>query len=126
MFADKLRELRRARNLTQAQLAEQLGVSTSAVGMYEQGRREPDSAMLARMASCLCTSIDNLLCVGGVPQQPAQTEVDEIIDGFAHSLLHQEGLMFHGEPLSAADREKLANAIRIAAAVTSNSTNGGF
>ena len=69
MFADKLRELRRARNLTQAQLAEQLGVSTSAVGMYEQGRREPDSAMLARMASCLCTSIDNLLCVGGVPQQ---------------------------------------------------------
>ena len=81
MFADKLRELRRARNLTQAQLAEQLGVSTSAVGMYEQGRREPDSAMLARMASCLCTSIDNLLCVGGVPQQPAQTEVDEIIDG---------------------------------------------
>ena len=44
MFGARMATLRRAAGISQAQLAERLGVSPSAIGMYEQGRREPGSA----------------------------------------------------------------------------------
>jgi hypothetical protein len=46
-------------------------------------------------------------------------EVSDVIDSFARTLEQQPGLMFHGAPMTAADREKLVNAIRIAAAISS-------
>jgi transcriptional regulator with XRE-family HTH domain len=113
MEAEKLKQYRLERGLTQAQLAKQLGVSASAVGMYEQGRREPDGELLARMASVLRCSTDELLGV-----EPPH-EVSDVIDSFARTLEQQPGLMFHGAPMTAADREKLVNAIRIAAAISS-------
>ena len=113
MKTERLRQLRLERGLTQAQLARMLGVSPSSVGMYEQGRREPDGDLLARMAAVLRCSTDELL--GAVPL----SEVNDVIDGFAHTLEQQPGLMFHGAPMTAADREKLVSAIRIAAAISS-------
>lgn len=38
---DRLKELRKKKNLTQAQVATFLGISESAYGYYEQGRNEP-------------------------------------------------------------------------------------
>ena len=113
MKTEKLKQFRAERGLTQAQLAKLLGVSASTVGMYEQGRREPDGKLLARMASVLRCSTDELLGV----EPPS--EVNDVIDGFAHTLEQQPGLMFHGAPMTAADREKLVSAIRIAAAISS-------
>lgn len=113
MKTEKLKQYRLERGLTQAQLAELLGVSASAVGMYEQGRREPDGRLLARMASVLRCSTDELLGV-----EPPH-EVNDVIDSFARTLEQQPGLMFHGAPMTAADREKLVNAIRIATAISS-------
>ncbi len=113
MKTEKLKQIRAERGLTQAQLAGLLGVSPSAVGMYEQGRREPDDALLVRMASVLHCSTDELLGA----ENPH--EIDDMIDSFARALERQPGLMYHGAPLTAADREKLADAIRIAAAISS-------
>lgn len=113
MKSEKLKQLRLERGFTQSQLAERLGVSASAVGMYEQGRREPDGELLARMASVLRCSTDELLGV----EHPH--EVSDVIDSFARTLERQPGLMFNGAPMSAADREKLVSAIRIAAAISS-------
>ena len=125
MFADKLRELRRARNLTQAQLAEQLGVSTSAVGMYEQGRREPDSTMLLKICAVLNTTTDYLLGLddGKSLNQNENRNVSEVIDEFTEMLANQSGLMFDGEPITDDDRRKIIDAIRVAAAVAVNSRN---
>ncbi len=113
MKADRLIQIRTERGMTQSQLAKLLGVSPSAVGMYEQGRREPDGETLARMAGVLQCSTDELLGV------KAPHEVDDVIDRFARALEQQPGLMYHGAPLTSADREKLASAIRIAAAISS-------
>lgn len=113
MKSEKLKQLRMEKGLTQSQLAKRLGVSPSAVGMYEQGRREPDGDLLARMASVLECSTDELLGV----EHP--NDVGDVIDHFARTLERQPGLMFHGAPMTAADREKLVSAIRIAAAISS-------
>lgn len=113
MRNDKLKQLRLEKGLTQSRLAKFLGVSPSAVGMYEQGRREPDGDLLARMAFVLGCSTDELLGV----EKPR--DVGDVIDRFARTLERQPGLMFNGAPMTAADREKLVSAIRIAAAISS-------
>lgn len=45
-FAERLRLLRKQRDLSQQQLADRLGVSNSTISMYERGEREPDFEML--------------------------------------------------------------------------------
>lgn len=113
MLNEKIRQLRMERGITQKELAARLRMSASAVGMYEQGRRVPDSRMLRRIASALDCSADELL---GTDRA---ADVNDVIDGFARTLERQPGLMYNGAPISRNDREKLANAIRIAAAITS-------
>ena len=41
-FGTVLQRLRREKHLTQEELGKAIGVSRSTVGMYEQGKREPD------------------------------------------------------------------------------------
>ena len=60
-FSEKLGALRRQRGLTQAQLAAKLGVSKSAVSMYERGNREPELELLERMADLFEVSVSSLL-----------------------------------------------------------------
>ncbi len=116
-FGQQLRSLRESFGLTQAQLASKLDVSSSAIGMYEQGRREPDSAMLTKICTELNTTTDYLL---GFNKNKLNTdrEVNEVIEEFTHLLEEQKGLMFNGKPISENDREKIIAAIRIAAAIT--------
>lgn len=57
----RLKELRENRNLTQAELAKLLKVSPSAIGMYEQGRRDPDSSTLKKISVLFNVSVDYLL-----------------------------------------------------------------
>ena len=61
MFKDKLKQLRTERGYTQSALASLLGVSCGAVGNWESGKREPDCAMLMRLADTLAVSVDTLL-----------------------------------------------------------------
>ena len=75
----RLKELRENRNLTQAELAKLLKVSPSAIGMYEQGRRDPDSSTLKKLSVLFNVSVDYLL--DNQPPQndalPALTPKDE-------------------------------------------------
>jgi transcriptional regulator with XRE-family HTH domain len=61
MLGARIAALRREAGLNQAQLAAQLKISPSAVGMYEQGRREPSADMLVAMAQAFHVSVDYLL-----------------------------------------------------------------
>lgn len=61
MFNIKLKKMRKKFKMTQAQLANKLGISPSTIGMYEQGRREPDSAMLIKIANLFDVSVDYFL-----------------------------------------------------------------
>ena len=61
MLGMRIAALRRAAGWSQGELAQQLGVSPSAVGMYEQGRREPSADTLVALARLFGVSLDYLL-----------------------------------------------------------------
>lgn len=61
MFCEKLRELRKEKEMTQEEMAKALNVSTAGYGNYERGRTEPDIATLKRISAILNVSLDELL-----------------------------------------------------------------
>ena len=61
IYSDNLKELRRDRGLTQRDMAQRLGISTSLYNFYETGRREMRLWMLDFLADELGTSTDYLL-----------------------------------------------------------------
>ena len=61
MLSSRIASLRCKAGLSQAALANRLGVSPSAVGMYEQGRREPSGDLLIALANIFQVSTDYLL-----------------------------------------------------------------
>lgn len=60
-LGEKIRELRTKSTMMQRDLADEVGCSTSTIGMYEQNRREPDSDTLRRIANIFGVSTDYLL-----------------------------------------------------------------
>lgn len=69
LLGKRIVALRSAKGLNQKQLAEKLNISPSAIGMYEQGRREPSLALIVELAKILSVSTDFLLT--GHPAAPA-------------------------------------------------------
>jgi len=61
MFGDRLKKLRKEKNILQKDLASALKLSVSTIGMYEQGRRDPDTETLSSIAEYFDVSIDYLL-----------------------------------------------------------------
>ena len=61
MLGERIAALRRIRGLSQAQLAKLLRISPSAMGMYEQGRREPPVQTIIALSRNLTVSTDFLL-----------------------------------------------------------------
>lgn len=61
MLGERIAALRRRTGLSQAELAQRLQISASAMGMYEQGRREPSVDTLVALAQELQVSTDFLL-----------------------------------------------------------------
>lgn len=60
---DKLKALRQARNLTQAELAKLLGVDRTTVTQWECGKSLPRASKLIEIAKILKCDIDSLLRV---------------------------------------------------------------
>lgn len=61
MLGTRIALLRIARGWSQAELAKKIGVSASAVGMYEQGRREPSLGLIVCLAREFGVTTDYLL-----------------------------------------------------------------
>lgn len=60
-FKDRLKELRTAKGLSQRALADQIHISSSSIGMYESGQRQPDFETLETIADYFNVDIDFLL-----------------------------------------------------------------
>lgn len=60
-FSKNFKQLREAAGLTQEELSKKLGISRSAVGMYEQGKREPDFEDLENIADFFNVNLGFLL-----------------------------------------------------------------
>ncbi len=61
MIGARIAALRRGAGMNQAELARRLQVSPSAVGMYEQGRREPSAQTLLAIARIFEVSVDYII-----------------------------------------------------------------
>lgn len=63
--------------MSQAQLARALQVSPSAVGMYEQGRREPSADTLVELSRIFSVSVDYILT--GVPGPQEEQGLEQML-----------------------------------------------
>jgi transcriptional regulator with XRE-family HTH domain len=60
-FGNILSDLRNKAKITQQELANVLGISRGTIGMYEIGKRDPDTETLKKIAQYFNVSIDYLL-----------------------------------------------------------------
>ena len=72
-FGETLKALRKARGLTQEEFAKQSGISRSAIGMYESGKREPKNfEMLETIADFFNVDMNTLLGTSDAPAPAAE------------------------------------------------------
>ena len=75
-FSDTLTALRKAQGLTQQQVADKTGLTRSAIGMYETGKREPDFATLEQFANVFNVDMNTLMT--GI--STGNDEMNELLD----------------------------------------------
>ena len=75
-FAENLKNLRKAKNLTQSELAEKLFTSPQTISRWESGDGEPSLDMLISLAELLDVSADRLISGKSIPEP-------ELFDGIA-------------------------------------------
>ena len=83
MLGARIAVLRKAAGWSQAELAARLGVTPSAVGMYEQGRREPASDLLVALADVFGVSVDYLLTGSPRTEREHQTADQTMLSSMA-------------------------------------------
>jgi len=95
-FSDRLKELRKEKNLTQEDLAKILEISRSTIAGYETERKEPDYETLKKIADFFNVSIDYLL---------GRTDVRSPLDKITKAVLDDPELLEFWNTLK--DREDL-------------------
>ena len=80
-FNKKLQELRKARSLTQEELAEALFVSRTAISKWESGRGYPNLDSLKEISRFFSVSIDELICTEEIISA-AEDEKKECVDKY--------------------------------------------
>lgn len=78
-LGENIRRLRRARDLTQEQLADRLGVTYQSVSRWEVGSAYPDIELLPAIADIFSVSVDELL---GVPETEKEKQADALCEEF--------------------------------------------
>lgn len=113
VFSQRLKQLRKKSNMLQKDVANKLGITESAYGYYEQGRREPSNETLKQLANIFGVTTDYLL---GITDDPKLTEKDEKdiakrLQNFKEEIENSDGLAFSGDPLSDEAKETLIESI---------------
>ena len=73
-FADRLKEMRADRSITQVQLAADLGVSKGTVAMWETGKREPNFETVCTLSDYFDRRVDYILGQTEDKSSPKMTE----------------------------------------------------
>lgn len=100
-FGKRLRELRIGQGYTQQGLAEVLGVSKSAISMYENGVREPELELIQRMADLFSV---NLECLIGNRNEEEKEEHEALESPFVNM---KRLIARNGNRLTEEERNKL-------------------
>lgn len=84
-FPELLRQCRKQKHMSQAELASLLGVTQQAVGKWESGKSSPDPTTVAKLAEILDTTADYLLGLFD-PTAEGQTE-ERFFGSYVYSLI---------------------------------------
>ncbi len=105
---ENLKKLRRERNLSQAQLADMLGIARTSYTRYESGAGEMNYRLLVRLADTLETSVDVLLDRHNAEMfDDARVEVPEIMQVYRALSPHdRDKLVAYGKGLLAAREDR--------------------
>lgn len=76
-FAERLKELRFQNRYTQKQVADDLGMTFSALSQYENGKRTPKNDVLIQLAAYYNVSVDYLLGLEDNPVKSYNYKPDE-------------------------------------------------
>ena len=118
-FSEKLSLLRRQAGMTQAELAARLGISKSAVSMYECANREPELELLQAMADLFGVSVGALL---GREDQPLVNGDPELTE-YLEALRDRPELRMLFSTTRNATKEDIETAVRIIEALRSGNEN---
>lgn len=106
-FGKRLRELNRAIGKTRSELSVYLSISTSMIGRYEQGQREPNMRVLAAYRDNFGVNLNWLLtgseAMFGATEK-AVPKVDAII---LESVLKTVDISLEGRPVAARDKARI-------------------
>ena len=110
-FSEKLQRARKNKSMTQAELAEKIGVTARSVQNYELGARYPKRDILDRICKTLGVHIETLVGSGdflGI------VEAEDGAEGVksAKELLSCAGALFAGGELSEEDKDKVMLALQ--------------
>ena len=83
-IGQKIKELRQENNLTQEELAEQLGVSPQAISRWENSTTYPDITLLPIIANMFDVTIDYLLDMDSYKMKEELKNIIEQDDKFAN------------------------------------------
>ncbi|WDV44545.1 helix-turn-helix transcriptional regulator [Clostridiaceae bacterium M8S5] len=102
MISERIKQLRKDRNITQSVLANHIGVSTSIIGMYETNARKPSYEALLKIANYFNVATDYLMGNDLYDANSAEEKIREI--GMDYIDL---ALKFKEKNISAKDVEKI-------------------
>ena len=106
-FPVRIKLMRLKRGISQAELAKAVEVSTSTIGMYEQGRRKPDFFMLIKI--CIELDIDSDYVLGLDKKfKPRTIEIDELLSRFIMEIRKNKKVIYNGDIMDKIAREKFA------------------
>lgn len=111
-FGNKLYQLRKSKGLTQAQLAQELNISPSAIGNYEMGGRLPRPCHLMAICNYFSVSSDFLL---GIERRPV--DISELLIRLKFYYQQSGSLEYDGTPMDAAQIERLFDFLLLSANV---------
>ncbi|KPC75514.1 helix-turn-helix domain-containing protein [Laceyella sacchari] len=97
MFNERLIALRKAKKLSQYELADQLNFTRGQIANYEQGKRKPDIDTLKKIATFFNVSLDYLTGGDHIPTHENNPDLKTIL---ANETAH-----WNGKPLTPKQRE---------------------
>lgn len=85
-IGENIREIRKLKGMTQAELGKKIGMSYQQIGQYENGKRNPKLQTIKKLAIALEVSMYDILKIGAEYYQPTGVNLDiNIIKNALHS-----------------------------------------
>lgn len=116
-LGERIRMLRKQKDMTQEEMGKALNIAKSTVSQYESNTNVPDIEMLKHIATLFNVSIDTLVDHEieeiDLLNKKDKRDIEKIIEDTKNQLLENEGLMFDGDPATPEAIQSILDAMRV-------------